>query len=121
MPVAGSAFPGGHNPRAGFLRAAQLPASGVGALEPLVCGEEPEMVEVDAVELVEAIEEEEFWRCTVLRGPVVNIILFPSSESVAPKPLSLEPHARRGLGWKESGGATAVMGVVVVWTRHGRW
>lgn len=120
MPVAGSAFPGGHNPRVGFLRAAQLPASCVGALEPLVCGEEADMVEVDAVELVEAIEEEEFWRCTVLRGPVVNIILFLSSESVAPKPLPLEPHARRGLGWKESGGATAVMGVVV-WTRHGRY
>lgn len=60
MPVAGSALPGGHNPRVGFFRVAQLPDSVDDALVPLVCAEDAEMVDVE--ESVEAIEDEEFWR-----------------------------------------------------------
>lgn len=98
IPVAGSALPGGQSPRAGFLRCAQLPEStGVGAT-PLVCAAGAVIVEVEEfVELVEAIDEEEFCRWTVLRGPGVNILLT-SSELIAPKPLPLEVHPMRVLG-----------------------
>jgi len=107
-PVAGSAFPGGHNPRGvGFFLAAQLPASEGGALVPFDWTEDAEMVEVD--ELVEAMEEDEFWRWTDLRGPVLNI-LPTSSEFMAPKPLPLELQPNLVLGWKDKGGATAVIG-----------
>jgi hypothetical protein len=40
----------------------------------------------EAVELVEAMDEDEFCRCIVLRGAGVNI-LVTSSEFIAPKPL----------------------------------
>ena len=36
IPVAGSALPGGHRPRVGFFRAAQLPASAVAGTAPFV-------------------------------------------------------------------------------------
>jgi hypothetical protein len=107
MPVAGSALPGGHSPRVGFFLVAHPPASDEVALLPLVCADEAEMVEV--VELVEAMDEEEFWRWMVLRGPVVNILLT-SSEFMAPKLLPLDDQPPiRVLGWKLSGGATAVI------------
>lgn len=63
MPVAGSAFPAGHRPRVGFFRAAQLPASeGVGAT-PLACTDDAVTVEAEeAVELVDAMDEDEFCR-----------------------------------------------------------
>jgi len=60
IPVAGSALPGGHSPRVGFFRVAQLPASDEFALVPFVCVEDAEIVEVE--ELVEAMEDEEFCR-----------------------------------------------------------
>lgn len=98
MPVAGSALPGGQSPLAGFFRCAQLPASTGVVTAPLVCGAGAVMVEVEElVELVEAIDEEEFCRWTVLRGPGVNILLT-SSELIAPKPLPLEVHPIRVLG-----------------------
>lgn len=101
MPVAGSAFPGGHRPLAGFFRAAQLPASAeVGAATPFVCTDGAVTVEVEVVELVElveAIDEDEFCRWAVLRGPGVNILLT-SSEFITPKPLPLEVHPMRVLG-----------------------
>lgn len=88
MPVAGSALPGGHNPRVGFFRAAQLAvvvlsAGGCTAPPlplvlplplPLLLGavELAERVEVE--EAVEAIDELEFCRWTVLRADAgVNI------------------------------------------------
>lgn len=109
MPVAGSALPGGHNPRDDFFLAAQLPASDDVALAPLAAPAEGAVtVDVDAEELVEARDEEEFCRCTVLRGPVLNILL-PSLSFMAPKPLPLELQPRRVLGWKLRGGATAVI------------
>lgn len=109
MPVAGSALPGGHNPRVGFFLAAQLPASDEVALTPLAApAEGAVMVEVEVEELVEARDEEEFCRCTVLRGPVLNILLT-SLSFMAPKPLPLELQPRRVLGWKLRGGATAVI------------
>jgi hypothetical protein len=66
---------------------------------------------VEDVELVDEIDEEEFWRWTLLRGPGVNI-LETSSEFIAPKPLPLEVHPIRVLGWNVRGGATAVIGGV---------
>ena len=65
MPVAGSAFPGGQRPLAGFFRAAQLPASAAVGTTPFVCTEGAVTVDVEAVELVElveAIDEDEFCR-----------------------------------------------------------
>lgn len=110
IPVAGSALPGGQSPFEGLFRAAQLPASTTLEVAPLVCTEVAVMVEVEEpVELVEAMEEEEFCRWAVLRGPEVNILLT-SSEFIAPKPLPLEVHPKRVLGWKVKGGATAVIG-----------
>lgn len=50
---------------------------------------------VEFVELVDAIDEEEFCRWAVLRGPVVVNILLTSSEFIAPKPLPLEVHPMR--------------------------
>ena len=112
MPVAGSDFPGGHRPLAGFLRAAQLPASVGVDPAPFVCTGDAVTVEaLEAVEEVEAIEEDEFCRWAVLRGPGENILLT-SSEFIAPKPLPLEVHPIRVLGWKVRGGATAVIEVL---------
>ena len=71
MPVAGSALPGGHSPLAGFFRCAQLLESAGVDATPFVCAAGAVIVDVDVdelVELVEAIEEEEFCRCTVFRG-----------------------------------------------------
>ena len=112
MAVAGSAFPGGHKPLAGFFRAKPKPSVGV-VPAPLVCtGDAVTVDALDAVELVDAMEEEEFCRWAVLRGPGENMP-FTSSEFIAPKPLPLEVHPMRVLGlcqcWK--GGATAVIGV----------
>ncbi len=107
MPVAGSAFPGadGHNPRVGFFRAAQLPASTDDVTLPFVCAEGADIVDVD--DAVEAMDEDEFCRCTVLRGAGVNILLT-SSWFMVPKPLPLL-HPTLVYDWK-SGGATAVIG-----------
>ena len=110
IPVAGSAFPGGHRPFDGLFRVAQFPASAAVAVAPLVCTDVAVIVEVEEPEeLAEAMEEAEFCRCTVLRGPEVNILLT-SSGFIAPKPLPLEVHPMRLLGWKDRGGATAVIG-----------
>ena len=111
IPVAGSAFPGGHRPFDGLFRVAQLPASAAAvAVAPLLCTDVAVIVEVEEPEeLAEAMEEAEFCRCTVLRGPEVNILLT-SSGFIAPKPLPLEVHPMRLLGWKDRGGATAVIG-----------
>ena len=63
MPVAGSALPGGQNPRVGFLRAPHLDSSVVVGAAPLVCTDEVVIVDaVEFVELVEAIDEAEFCR-----------------------------------------------------------
>jgi len=62
MPVAGSALPGGHKPRVGFFLVAQLPASDDVVPLPFVCTEVGDMVEVDEAELVDAREDDEFWR-----------------------------------------------------------
>lgn len=70
------------------------------------------MVEEEDVELAEPLEEreeEEFCRWTGFRGPGVNMRLT-SSELIAPKPLALDVHPMRVLGWKETGDATAVIG-----------
>lgn len=107
IPVAASALPGGHMPRGvGFFLATQLPASEGGALVPLVCADDAEMVDVD--EAFEAMDEEEFCRWMDLRGPGANI-LPTSSEFIAPKPLPSELHPSRVLGWKDKGVATAVI------------
>lgn len=100
MPVAGSAFPGGQSPLAGFFLAAQLPASAAVGVTPFVCTDGAVTVDVDVVELVElvdAMDEEEFCRWAVFRGPGVNILLT-SSEFITPKPLPLEVHPKRVLG-----------------------
>ena len=63
------------------------------------------MVEVD--EFAEAMDDEEFCRWTVLRGPEANI-LVPSSLFMAARPFSsAAPHVV--FGWKDKGGATAVI------------
>lgn len=63
IPVAGSAFPGGQRPFDGLFRVAQLPASAAVDAAPLVCTDVAVTVEVEEpVELVEAMEEEEFCR-----------------------------------------------------------
>lgn len=111
IPVAASALPAGHKPLAGFFRCAQPDVSTGGATAPLVCELGAVIVDVEVeedVELLEAIDDEEFCRCTVLRGPGVNILLT-SSELIAPKPLPLEVHPMRVLGWKDTAGATAVI------------
>ena len=98
MPVAGSAFPAGHNPLVGFFLA-QLPAGSVGVEgTPLVCAGDAVMVDVEElVELVEAIDEDEFCRGSVFLVADVNILLT-SSEFIA-KPLPLEVgHPNRVLG-----------------------
>ena len=86
MPVAGSALPGGQRPLVGFFRAAQLPASDVAGVLPFVWAEEADTVDVE--ELEDAIDEDEFCLCAVLRGPGANI-LVASSEFIAPNPLPL--------------------------------
>lgn len=98
MPVAGSAFPGGQSPRVGFLRVAQLAVSPFeDTLVLFVCADDAEIVEAE--DAVEAIEDEEFCRCTVLRGPGPNILLTSSVFIVAPKELPLaELHPMRLLG-----------------------
>lgn len=60
--VAASAFPAGHNPRVGFLFAAQFPASPPleETLVLLVCTEVAEMVDVP--DALDAMDELEFWR-----------------------------------------------------------
>ena len=107
-PVAGSAFPGGHRTRVGFFRFAQFTASTGGWTAPLVETDVAETVDVDDVE--EAIDELEFCRWTVLRGPVLlNILVMSSVVFRTPKVLPLELH--RALDWKEDNGdATAVIG-----------
>jgi hypothetical protein len=64
-PVAGSALPGGHSPRLGFFRVAQMSPFAVdGRVAPFAApGAEGAMVvEVDEAESVEAMEDEEFCR-----------------------------------------------------------
>lgn len=101
MPVAGSALLAGQSPRVGFFLCAQLAESPGVETGPLVCTGGAVIVEVEVdepVEVFEAIDEEEFCRWTVLRGPGVNILLT-SSELIAPKlPVPLELHPRRVLG-----------------------
>lgn len=112
MPVAASALPGGHSPLVGFFRNAQLPVSGVGvAVFPFVvaCTGGATTVAVEVEEALDASEDEEFCRWTVFRGPGENILLT-SSGFMAPKPLPLEVHPMRVLGWNDKGGATAVIG-----------
>lgn len=121
IPVAGSAFPGGHSPLEGFFLVAKLPASDDVPLVPFVCADDADIVEVE--ELVDAMDEDEFCRWTVLRGPGLNILLT-SSEFMAPKPLPLaEPHPKlEGLvpvGWKFTGVATAVIGNAEAVVRRG--
>lgn len=75
---------------------------------PFVCTDAVEIVEVE--ELVEAIEEAEFCRCTVLRGPGANIL--PTSSEFVAKPFCpalAELHPILEVGWKDKGGATAVI------------
>ena len=83
MPVAGSAFPGGQSPLVGFFLTAQLPGSGGAGATPFVCTGGAVTVAVEDVELVEASEEDEFCRCTLLRGPGLNI-LWTSFGFIAP-------------------------------------
>ena len=99
IPVAGSALPGGHSPLAGFFRCAQLPESTAVGVPLVCCATGAVMVAVDVeelFELVEAIDDDEFCRWTVLRGAGANILLT-SSELIA-KPLLLELHPIRELG-----------------------
>lgn len=104
IPVAGSALPGGHNPRVGFFRTAQLPDSPDVTLVPLVCADDADMVDVE--EFVEASEEDEFCRWAVLRGPEANIL---SSLFMAARPFS-SCALHVVFGWNDKGGATAVIG-----------
>lgn len=106
MPVAGSALPGGQSPLVGFFRTTQLPDSPEVTLVPLVWAEEADMVDVD--EFVEASDDDEFCRWAVFRGPEANI-LEPSSLFMAARPLS-SAALHVVFGWKDKGGATAVMG-----------
>lgn len=109
IPVAGSALFVGHSPLVGFFLAAQLTASFVATLGPLVCNGVAVAVDaIDDAELVDARDDEEFCRVAVLRGPGVNILLT-SSGFIAAKPLPLDVHPIRVLGWKFRGGATAVI------------
>lgn len=109
IPVAGSALPVGQRPLVGFFLDAQLTASFAAAVAPLVCTAVAVAVDVvDDAELVDASDEEEFCRVAVLRGPGANI-LVTSSGFIAVKPLALDVHPKRVLGWKFSGGATAVI------------
>lgn len=81
-PVAGSAFPAGQGARAGFFLAAQLPGSPFeDTLVLLVCADDADIV--DAEDAVDAMEEAEFCRWTVLRGPGAANILLTSSASIA--------------------------------------
>ena len=112
-PVAGSALPGGHSPRVGFFRAAQLPISPVGGwtAPPFRWVVGANTVEVDEAEAVEAMEEEEFCRCAVFRGPGANILPASSGFAAAAKsPLPPPPLDVHLLDWKEvKGCATAVI------------
>lgn len=108
MPVAASAFPEGHNPRAGFLRVGQPACSDASPFVPLDATEPAERVEVD--EEVEANEDDEFCLCAVFRGAGPNILLT-SSEFMAPCPLLPDTHPDRESDWKVKAGATAV----VIW------
>lgn len=81
-PVAGSAFPGGHSPRAGFFLAAQAAGSPFDdTLVLLDCIDDADIVDVE--EAVDAMEEEEFCRETGFRGPDAANILLTSSASIA--------------------------------------
>ena len=101
MPATGSAFPGGHNPRVGFFRVAQLLVSDTGCTAPFAVVDVADIVEVD--DAVEAMLELEFWRERVLRCPP-----FPNiSELKGLLPLDVHPSLVVA-GWKEE--ATAVIG-----------
>lgn len=71
-PVAGSALLGGQSALAGFFRCAQLLESVLVVATPLVCAAGCAVIVVveveELVELVEAIDDEEFCRWTVFRG-----------------------------------------------------
>lgn len=85
MPATGSAFPGGHKPRVGFFRVAQLFVSDRGCTAPFAVVDVADMVEVD--DAVEAMLEVEFWRVRFLRAPA-----FPNiSELKGLLPLDVHP------------------------------
>lgn len=108
IPVAGSALPGGQSPLVGFFRAAQLPGSVATGVAPLVCTDDAVIVDaVEFVEVVDEIEVEEFCRWAVFLGPGVNILL--TSSDMPPRPLPLDVHPIRVLGWNDKGDATAVI------------
>jgi hypothetical protein len=102
IPVAGSAFPGGHNPLVGFFLVAQLLGSVGGWTAPLVCGVDAEEM-VDVEDAADAMDEDEFCRWAVLRT-AAGVNMLPEFISPESKPLY------RGLfGWNELSEATAVM------------
>jgi hypothetical protein len=104
IPVAGSALPGGHRPRVGFFLTAQVESDG-GCTAPLGWVVLADMVDVE--DAVEAMDELEFCRWAVFRGPGANILL--TSSELIPNPLLPLFHP---LGWNEllRGGTTAVIG-----------
>ena len=112
-PETGSAFEDGQRPRAAFFRGPHAPCSPfVVGTSPLVCGRgrgatEAEVVD-DEDEEWDAIEEDEFIRCTAVWG--INPRLT-SSALMEPNPSLSSPEFHRGKCWKLGSGATAVIGI----------
>jgi hypothetical protein len=83
MPEIGSVLVAGHSPRGAFFRAQVGPSPAGEGVTPFVCGGAADTVAVDAVD---TSEEDEFARCTVLRG--MNIL---KSSPLAPLGAPLGP------------------------------
>jgi hypothetical protein len=83
IPETGSVLDAGHSPRGAFFRAQVGPSPAGEGVTPFVCEGAGDIVAADAVD---ASEEDEFERCTVLRG--MNIL---KSSPLAPLGTPLGP------------------------------
>lgn len=108
-PATGSDLPVGHRFFVGFFLILQPALSDDAAPDPFGCTELLDTVEVD--ELVDAMEDAEFCLCKAFRDPFANILPTSSEFMVNPFcPALAELHPILGFGWKDKGGATAVIG-----------
>lgn len=105
IPATGSAFPGGHSPRVGFFRVAQMLVSDTGCTAPFAVVDVADIVEVD--DAVEAMLELEFWRDRLLVG-----LAFPNISELKGLLLGVHPSFVVA-GWKAE--ATAVIGGFLYW------
>jgi hypothetical protein len=107
IPAMGSVLVAGHSPLGAFvLRAAHAASLPFAGATPVGCEEAADMVEV--VDACDESDELELVRCALLRGMKPPLGLPPSAL-----------HGCRLMFWYWTGGATAVIGEVVVVVEEG--